>query len=701
MDELVNDFLVESHENLERLDRAFLTLERDPSAADVVTDVFRTIHTIKGTCGFLGFKNLERLSHGGESLLARVRDGERTFDGAIAQALFELVDAVRAILATVESTGAEGDAAYDDLIRELLALCDDERAPAVVQSSAAPVASTPAPANAPTSNPRDAGRADSAIRVDAGQLDVLMDLVGELVLAKNQIHAHAEHSTHPGLRVSSHRLAQLTSELQDGVMRTRMQPIGSVWTQVPRLLRDVSAELGKRVRLEVSGAKTPIDRGILEMLRDPLTHMVRNALDHGIETPARRAEQGKLPEGTLSIRASAAGGRVRLVVEDDGAGIDPERVRRKASERGVLDAASAARLSDAEAIALIFHPGFSTADKVSSLSGRGVGMDVVKTNIERLGGSVAVTSRPGRGTCIELSIPLTLAILSVVVLECAGTRFALPESSVLELARLPLPGEPGAPRCVQGARVLPLRGGLLPLIELADVLGLAPASGARHAIVLEADQRRFGLVVDALCDIHEIVVKPLGPALASLRVYSGATIEGDGRVTLILDVSGIAERGKLGRSLSPEQDCAREPSVQHAARQLLLLDVPGAGRAAIDLARVLRLEEIPREQVELADGRPVLRWRDEIVPLCALERAPSGSSADSGALQVVICDVGGRRVGFTGASILDVADEPLRRTEGALPAHVAERGILRDAVTDVLDVDVLASLLFEDAARAA
>ncbi|MEO6708288.1 MAG: chemotaxis protein CheA [Planctomycetota bacterium] len=703
MDDLVNDFLVESHDNLERLDRAFLALEQDPTAAEVLADVFRTIHTIKGTCGFLGFRKLERLSHGGESLLARVRDGERSFDAQISQALFELVDAVRAILAAVESTGAEGDASYEGLIQELLALCADDPAAPLL----APVAPASARELAPVESPQAplSARSETTIRVDVETLDQLMDLVGELVLSRNQIRQHAETSVHAGLRASSLRLAQLTSELQEGVMRTRMQPIGSVWSQVPRLVRDLCAKIDKRIRFEASGADTPIDRSILEMLRDPLMHMVRNSIDHGIETPSRRVESGKPAEGRLSIRAWAAGGRVRLAIEDDGAGIDPVRIRQKALERGVIDADHAAVMSDTEAVGLIFRPGFSTAEKLSNISGRGVGMDVVKTNIERLGGSVSIASRPGSGTRIDLSIPLTLAILTVVMVESGGVCFALPQISVHELARVPLRGEPGAPMSVQGASVLPLRGALLPLLSLRELLGLgAPAPDAeQHVVVLESDGRRFGLVVEALRDIQEIVVRPLGPALARVRVYSGAAIQGDGRVALILDISALAERGKVlhTQELADRSDTSPEKSC--APRPILLLDGGDAGQVAIELSQVLRLEEVPRERVERSFGQPVLLWREEILPLGFLEVCLGATPAREterrlGAslrFSVVVCDVGGQRFGLIAQRILDVSEECLQPCAGLLPAGIRERGTLGGAVVHLLDLEVVAARVLE------
>ncbi|HTF88607.1 MAG TPA: chemotaxis protein CheA [Planctomycetota bacterium] len=710
MDDLVNDFLVESHENLERLDRAFLTLEQDPTAAEVLADVFRTIHTIKGTCGFLGFKKLERLSHGGESLLARVRDGERSFDAQISQALFELVDAVRAILAAVESTGAEGDASYDGLIEELLALCADESAAPALAQAAPASPKDPAPVESPTQAPASA-RSESRVRVDVETLDQLMNLVGELVLSRNQIRLHAETSVHAGLRSSSLRLAQLTSELQEGVMRTRMQPIGNVWSQVPRLVRDLCAKIDKRIRFEASGADTPIDRSILEMLRDPLMHMVRNSIDHGIETPSRRVESGKPAEGWLRVRAWASGGRVRLAIEDDGAGIDPVRIRQKALERGVIDAAQAAVMSDTEAVGLIFRPGFSTAEKLSNISGRGVGMDVVKTNIERLGGSVTIASRPGSGTRIDLSIPLTLAILTVVMVESGGVCFALPQTSVHELARVPPRGEPGAPISVQGARVLPLRGALLPLLSLRELLGLDPHAidGEQHVVVLESDGRRFGLVVDALRDIQEIVVRPLGPALARVRVYSGAAILGDGRVALILDSSALAERGKVlhTQEIAGQGEHALEKS--HVRRQLLLLDGGDAGQIAIELAQVLRLEEVPRERIERSFGHPVLRWRDEILPLGFLEvclgAAPARETerrlGGGTRFPVVVCDVGGRRFGLIAQRILDVSEEGLEPCAGLLPIGIRERGSLGGAVVHLLDLEAIAARVLEAHASAA
>ncbi|HVJ82642.1 MAG TPA: chemotaxis protein CheW, partial [Planctomycetia bacterium] len=540
--------------------------------------------------------------------------------------------------------------------------------------------------------------AESVIRVDVGLLDKLMNAVGELVLARNQILQHAATSEDAVLVGAVQRLNQLTTELQAGVMKTRMQPVGAVWGKYPRLVRDLAVACGKQVRFDMVGHETELDKTVLEAIRDPLTHMVRNAVDHGLEEPAARAAAGKSPEGHLRLHAFHEGGKVVIEVADDGAGIDPRRVLDKAIRLGLLVPAAAERLSEREVLELIFRPGFSTADKVTQFSGRGVGMDVVRTNVERIGGTVELESKLGQGAAFRMKIPLTLAIIPALVVGSRGERFAIPQVSLLELVRLDGErAERGVER-VHGAPVFRLRGNLLPLAFLDRELGLAPpgasvAADALFIVVLQVDDRQLGLVVDAVLDTEEIVVKPLQQQLKRLDVYAGATIMGDGRVALILDVLGIARRAGLAVGKSgaarPASTIASAPD---ADVERTLIFVPRAGgRMAMSLERVARLEEFPRSTLERVGDRMVVQYRGSIMPLVDVgellgDAEPAGVDETDAPLQVVVHEHAGRRIGLLVGRILDVADEAAVARAAPLRSGVLFNGVVRGAATEFIDL---------------
>ncbi|MCX8039119.1 MAG: chemotaxis protein CheA, partial [Planctomycetota bacterium] len=506
LNDLVKEFLVESSENLDRLDQEFLQLEQDPGNRELLASIFRTIHTVKGTSGFFGFERLQRVAHAGENLLAKLRDGVLELDDARSDALLRTVDAIRAILAEIERTGSEGSQEYAELIAELEALTAQPGAVVAVNRPATAILQ-PTPEAKPatsaiSSQPRTQAQTqtvaltEQSLRVDVRVLDRLMNLVGELVLTRNQILQHLGHSQ-GALAAIGKRLDGITSQLQEEVMKTRMQPIEAVWGKLPRVVRDLARQLGKQVRLEMEGKETELDRSIIESIRDPLTHMVRNAIDHGIETPEQRRAAGKPAEGCLLLRAYHEGGKVTLEVRDDGRGIDPAKVRAKAVEKGLISRAQAERMSDKEAIELIFAPGFSTAEQVTNVSGRGVGMDVVRNNIEKIGGNVDVASVIGQGTTITIKIPLTLAIIPALIVACGGDRFAIPQVNLVELVRIEQDKAAAAIEDVYGAPVYRLRGRLLPIIDLAKELQIpAQERQALNIVVLQADEHQFGLIVD-------------------------------------------------------------------------------------------------------------------------------------------------------------------------------------------------------------
>jgi two-component system, chemotaxis family, sensor kinase CheA len=721
-DEIMREFLIESRDNLAELDRDFVELERNPRDKALLSRIFRVIHTIKGTSGFLNLPALERLTHIGETQLSRLRDGEILLDSQATSALLAMVDAVRRVLSSIERERKEGDEDFSALIAELQRIGQSqsvaappkpsarpapqsltapaksstpEAPPARASSLPSPVAISAAPSRSPakaTAEPARAGSvADSSVRVDVGQLDHVMNLVGELVLARNQILQYGAASQDPGFAGAAQRLNVLTTELQASVMKTRMQPIGNVWNRFPRVVRDLANVCQKAVELELDGSSTELDRSIIEAIKDPLIHAVRNAIDHGIESAERRRRAGKPATGRLRLSAYHEGGQVNIEVSDDGGGIDADKVRARALQRGLVSDERALRMSERELLQLIFLPGFSTAEAVTHLSGRGVGMDVVKTNIEKIGGTVDVSSRPGAGTTLKIKIPLTLAIIPALVVTSGGEHFAIPQVNLVELVRLE--GDARGIEILHGTPLYRLRGNLLPLVFLNDALKLPRRSdaGVSSIVVLQADDRQFGLVVDGINDTEEIVVKPLGKELKSLDVFAGATIMGDGRVTLILDALGVARRAGVlawSRDRGTAGALQAPPARAELRESLLLFRVGGSARMAIPLSLVARLEEIAPSAIERAGGREVIQYRGAVLPLVFVEREFSAGARvrTDQPLLVVVYTERGKSVGLVVEEILDFVDEVVRIDDQGRGGGLLGVAVIQGRVTDLLDV---------------
>jgi two-component system chemotaxis sensor kinase CheA len=745
LDEVVKEFLVESYEGLDQLDRNLVALEQRPDDRDLLAAIFRCIHTVKGTCGFLGFGKLESVTHVGENLLSLLRDGKIKLSPEITSALLRLVDAVREILGNIENDGSEGDTEYAELIEVLTRLAGagapaaasvpaDGAAPAAASAPAAgpspgagsppavidvlpdgeplldrraeerreadrreterrqPAAAAAEPAEA---DPKASHLSEGNIRVDVSLLDKLMNLVGELVLARNQILQFTASQDDTAFLATSQRLNLITTELQEGVMKTRMQPIGNIWSKFPRVVRDLSVACGKQVVVEMEGKETELDKTIIEAIKDPLTHIVRNSVDHGIESPQARVAAGKPAEGRLFLRAYHEGGQVNIEISDDGAGINAERVKQKALDRGLITAEQAGRMGARELQNLIFLPGFSTAEKVTNVSGRGVGMDVVRTNIEKIGGTVDVQSKQGQGTTLKIKIPLTLAIIPALIVTTGGERYAIPQVSLLELVRLEGDEKRKGIESIYGAPVYRLRGSLLPLVDLGQQLRLetTPEAGEpeiTNIVVLQADDRNFGLVVDEINDTEEIVVKPLGKQLKGISAFAGATIMGDGRVALILDVLGLAQQAGVvagGRERGRSETQA-EAQQDGGERQTLLLFGLGADRRmAIPLSLVSRLEEFPRSVVERAGDREVVQYRGEIMPLARLGALlGADTTATHDPMQVVVYSDGGRSVGLVVDHILDIVEEAITIQRRSAGGYVLGSAVIQQRVTDLVDV---------------
>ena len=732
MDEIVQEFLVESYENLDQLDRDLVQLEQDPGASELLASVFRTIHTIKGTSGFLAFNRLEAVTHVGENLLARLRDGRMVMTPATTDVLLTMVDTVRALLASIEADGTEGAVVVDAAVAAVTAILDapapvapapvadpvpdptPEPEPAAAQpafvepapAAAQPAVVEPEPAEAehepvpvPTSDhptapvERRAGdrrsAADSSIRVDVDVLDALMRLVGELVLTRNQIMRQASVSGNIDMARASQRLNLIATELQEGVMKTRMQPIDHLWSKLPRIVRDLGAQCGRQVHLEMVGRETELDRTLLEAVKDPLTHLVRNSVDHGIETPDQRVAAGKPAEGVLTLRAYHEGGQVVVEVSDDGAGIDAERVLAKALAAGLRTAAQLAQMTPGEVLQLIFLPGFSTKVAVSNVSGRGVGMDVVKTNIESIGGTIEVESVAGRGTTCRLRIPLTLAIVPTLTVECAGDRYAIPQVNLLELVALDAERAAAGIEYVGGAPVHRLRGTLLPLVHLADVLGVESDRADGHVLiaVLQAEGKRFGLIIDRVLSTEEIVVKPLAAGLKSLGTYSGATILGDGRVALILDVQALARRALSAEALDRQVGAATVAASVSQPTRMLVAAIGDDRQVAIPLSMVTRLEHLPAASVERVGSREVVQYRGAILPLLRLGRHLGAlTERPDDDLVVVVYSSEGRSVAIVVDSVVDIVEGEAEVRSDIHDHGLVGSAVIRDQIIELLDV---------------
>lgn len=699
--ELLKDFLLEAREHLTHFELALLELETAPAQSAPLQALFRSVHTIKGSCGYFSLAKIEALTHASESLLDRVRDGRLALTREIADAVLVMVDVVRAVLSHVEASGSEGDIDVRPLVTRITQLADGHAVEVIIGEPAA------SDATSALEELRALAHQDGKIRVDTVLLEKLMNLVGELVLTRNQIVQQAAlRQDQPGA-AAAQRLSLVTSEIQEVAMKTRMQPMAHVWNRFPRLVRDLCRTCGKRARIELDGKETELDKTLIEAIQDPLIHIVRNAIDHGIEAPSVRAAAGKPAEGRITVRAYHEAGMVNLEVTDDGAGIDTRAVREKAVARGIVSAERAERMTQHEIWNLVFLPGFSTQEAVTSVSGRGVGMDVVKTNIDRIGGTVDLQSEAGRGTILKIKIPLTLAIIPALIVSAAGDRYAIPQGSLIEVVRLHEGDSLRRVEEIQGTPVLRLRGKILPLIYLSHELGTARArltSEVVSVVILQAGDRSFGLVVDEIHDTEEIVVKPLWNRLKGLTCYAGATVMGDGRVALILEALGLAQRVGVtvaeGRALPA--DAVVEPAnsqTAHSRCQVLLCRLGTDERLAIPLSKVARLEELPIRNIERTGKVEVIQYRDKILPLVRVaslleerRRRPRSSAAAARtreSLSVVVYAHEGRSVGLVVEDILDILE-----VEVDLQREAARRGVLgsmvvQGRVTEFLDVETL------------
>ena len=646
--EILQAFLEESRESLDQLELDLVALESKPRDPALLAQIYRAVHSIKGTCGFLGYDRLGALTHQGEDVLDALRSGRLEFDAQLATTLLRLTDEIRAMLDSIESTGEEG-ADGDSAVVTALASHLETNAGPVDSLEETPQAEErpPAPDGAPAA---DVGGKvhESSIRVDVDVLDTLMDLAGELVLVRGKVGELAAETGSGPLVASYRQLRRVSDQLLEGVMRARLQPVGIVTRKFPRIARDLAATMGKRVNVELVGADVGVDRAVNEALGDALVHLVRNAVDHAIEAPDERVAAGKEAAGRLRIGASHDGGRVHIEVSDDGRGIDPDAVAARAVAAGLLEREEADALDADARMELIFLPGLSTKAGVTSVSGRGVGMDAVRADLERVGGTITLTAQVGRGTVFKIDVPLTVAIVPAIVVHCAGNRYCVPEATVKEVLQLDPEAVRESVRDIDGAKVHRLRGGLLPLVQLADVFGAhgAPASSELlTAVVVDIDDRRFGIVVDDVGDPIDAVVKPLTRGVRSIPLFAGVTIMSDGRPSLIVDVKGVADAA--GLSATSPVDAEPEGLKVADAPTLLLARGADGRRLAVAMSNIWRLERIHRDRVARSSDMDVFDYDDSLVPLLRLDGEPDESAtAPAGELDVIICESSAGRVAW-------------------------------------------------------
>jgi two-component system chemotaxis sensor kinase CheA len=759
MDDLLREFLTETNEGLGVLDVELVKLEQNPNDPDLLSNIFRLMHTIKGTCGFLGLPRLEAVAHSGENVLGRVRDGDLEVTPDVVSIILECLDRIRMILETLEATESEpaGDdaeliqrldaylneeasaaaapggessgavvafgAATDDDLEALfaateslvepagIALADDthdqdahggdehDEAPAV----AAPAAAAAAPADKAgqgETGHKASAVANQSIRVNVDLLENLMTTVSELVLTRNQLLQILRSQKESDFAAPLQRLNHVVSELQEGVMKTRMQPIGNAWAKLPRIVRDLSIELGKKIDLVMQGADTELDRQVLDLIKDPLTHMVRNSADHGLERPEERRDSGKGETGTISLNAFHEGGHIIIEISDDGRGLDLERIKAKAIANGLAGEAELAGMTDQQIMQFIFKAGFSTAEAVTAVSGRGVGMDVVRSNIEKIGGTVELTSRKYRGSVFTIKIPLTLAIVSSLIVECSGERFAIPQLSVVELVRASSNSEHTIER-IKGTPVLRLRDRLLPLVNLRALLRLDDEAsreslGNDHFIVVsKVGTYSFGIIVDRVFDTEEIVVKPVAPILRDITLFSGNTILGDGSVVMILDPNGIAQAtGEISVA-----ENAAEAKEQRAAGgeervAMLVFRAGGAAPKAVPLALVARLEEIDIASVEASDDHPVVQYRGQLMPLVTI--GDDSRLSAEGRHPVLVFADRNRHVGLLVDEIVDIVEDRLKIELTTERSGFIGTAVIGGKATDIIDTGHFLTRGFKD-----
>lgn len=715
MDDLISEFITETQESLDGLDAALLSFETNPNDKAMLDKIFRIMHTVKGTCGFLGLARLEKIAHTAETLLDVFRSGQRLADPADIAVILIAIDQIRALCSEISGNGTEPAGDDSDLINAIKKQIDGgiSAGPAEPELSAPeppvpPTPETPTPpslpmaaAPAPTHTPAPAPAASPApttdssndfLRVHVDTLEELLTMVSELVLTRNQILQSVKTLDDTPLGKPIQRLNNVVSDLQDSVMKTRMQPVGNAWTKLPRIIRDIAHEQNKKIHFEMTGEHTAIDRQVLEMIKDPLLHMVRNSADHGIETPQDRIASGKNETGNVKLSAHHEGGYVVITIQDDGKGLSPEKLRAAAIKKGLGSPEDIAAMPDKQVLSFIFAPGFSTAEQVTSISGRGVGMDVVRTNIEKIGGTIDLESVIGRGTTFTIRIPLTLAIISALMIESGGLQYAVPELTVQEILRIK-PQDKRKIEHIDGRPFLHYRGITLPLVPMADYLGhhkdAGDDAGKRYYIVvIRTGGILYGMIVDQITGIEEIVVKPLSTLLQALPLFSGNTIMGDGRVVLILDPVGIAVTAKIEQL---QKDAAAhhaedDPSAVPTENILsfLLFHANGDTPKAVPSFLISRIETFNAEQIEYVGAQTVMQYNSRLINLYSFGAMPPGQKIKT----LIFADENrDHTFGLMIDDIIDITDSSLDLNSNGQRPGILGSSIIDGRATEIIDIN--------------
>jgi two-component system chemotaxis sensor kinase CheA len=740
MDDLLREFLTETNESLDVVDVELVRFEQDPNNAKILGNIFRLVHTIKGTCGFLGLPRLEALAHAAETLMGKFRDGMPVTAEAVTLVL-STIDRIKEILGDLERNQQEPAGGDGDLIDRLERMATQgaaaaEAKPAVATGSlvyqvlerplrpgevsldelerafrdtagpeALPAAKAPSAPPSARREIKDEGedaRTDSkvasqSIRVNVETLENLMTMVSELVLSRNQLLEIVRRHEESEFKVPLQRLSNVTAELQEGVMKTRMQPIGNAWQKLPRVVRDLATELGKEIELEMHGADTELDRQVLDLIKDPLTHMVRNSADHGLETPQQRRQAGKAEKGTIRLSAYHQGGHIIIEISDDGRGLDVDKIKAKAVANGLAAEAEIEKMAEAQIQKFIFAPGFSTAAQVTSVSGRGVGMDVVRTNIDQIGGTIDVKSVAGEGSSFTIKIPLTLAIVSALIVEAAGERFAIPQLSVVELVRAQTNSEHRIER-IKDTPVLRLRNKLLPLVHLKKLLRMDAGGAGETAdgfiVVTQVGSQTFGIVVDGVFHTEEIVVKPMSTKLRHIAMFSGNTILGDGSVIMIIDPNGIAQAIGTLRGEDTEEETEARNAAAAKTVSLLVFRAGSPELKAVPLSLVTRLEEIDCKKIEFSNGRHLVQYRGQLMPLVRID--DSVRVRTEGTQPLLVFSDGGRSMGLAVDEIVDIVEDKLDIEVTSSVPGVLGSAVVKGHATEIVDVGHFLPLAFED-----
>lgn len=785
MDDLVVEFIAETQESLGQIDNDLITLEQDPNNKDIIGNIFRLMHTIKGTCGFLGLGRLEKLAHHAENVMGRFRDGDLEVKQEYVSLILESIDQIKFMIEELETTGAEpegddaaliekldvvyegrdgegGGAADSEEPKEELSTKPDAKnegglSEAELQALEDAFNNAESPEEmaareakekeeaekkaaqevakkeegAPAAQEKPVAAPVQSLRVNVDVLENLMTMVSELVLTRNQLIQIMRSSKDSEFDAPVQRLNHVVSDLQEGVMKTRMQPVGNAWGKLPRIIRDISIELGKKIDLQMNGQETELDRQVLDLIKDPLTHMVRNSADHGVESPEDRAAAGKPEVGTIVLNAYHEGGHIIMEIKDDGKGLNTARIREKALENGLASAEEMDSMSDKQINQFIFAAGFSTAAEVTAVSGRGVGMDVVRTNIEKIGGTIDLDSEEGKGTTVSIKIPLTLAIVSALIVASKGEKFAIPQLAVQELVMGSSGGE-NKIEMIKGAPVYRLRDHLLPLIYLDDLLSLKDSSVVKervtkiseaveqndveasgeevgvpavvesevandnqYIVVTKVGAYSFGIVVDRVYDTEEIVVKPVASILKNIELFSGNTILGDGTVIMILDPGGIARQsGEITMSDTVEKKVEIIKNKGLEKTSLILFEGSDGAPKAVPLQLVSRLEDVDVSKIEYSNDKMMIQYRDSLMPLVKFD---DQLELNEGKTQPTLVFTDGRRtMGLMVKNIVDILEDYINVQINSDNEACLGSAIIDGQATDVISVGYHLSRAYAD-----